>query len=189
MIPHAGRDQCLQAADPCNTVAQHPHPQRPVMAGQRRAGEVVEASRTRLAAVALPVGLPVVAAVPDHAAPPHAGQRTPSGQRCWRTKAKHLASSISAERLTRSGAAMTPGSSRGPVAYPVPRPPSQPAFRRATQPRAITPDPNKSLPVLVATTTDGVRQVRASMAPMPTSRPSAAVKLRSRGAGRRRRRA
>ena len=30
------------------------------------------------------------------------GQRTPSGQRCWRTSVKHLASSNSAERLTRS---------------------------------------------------------------------------------------
>ncbi len=37
---------------------------------------------------------------------PHPGQRTPSGQRCWRTKAKHLASSIRPERLTKSGAAM-----------------------------------------------------------------------------------
>jgi hypothetical protein len=45
------------------------------------------------------------------------------------------------------------------------------------------------MPDLVATTTGGVKQVPASMAPMPNTRPSAAVKPRSRGAGRRRRRA
>src|SRR5215218_4683363 len=38
---------------------------------------------------------------------PHPGQRTPSGQRCWRTSAKHLASSNSSERLTRSDEGMT----------------------------------------------------------------------------------
>src|SRR3954449_11174595 len=38
---------------------------------------------------------------------PQAGQWTPSGQRCWRTRAKHLASSISAERLTRSATAIS----------------------------------------------------------------------------------
>src|SRR3954469_17066856 len=37
---------------------------------------------------------------------PQPGQRTPSGQRCWRTSAKHLASASRAERLTRSMAAM-----------------------------------------------------------------------------------
>src|SRR4051794_5436577 len=37
---------------------------------------------------------------------PQPGQRTPSGPRCWRTSAKHLASSNRAERLTRSMAAM-----------------------------------------------------------------------------------
>jgi hypothetical protein len=37
---------------------------------------------------------------------PHPGQRTPSGQRCWRTKAKHFASSIRPERLTKSDAGM-----------------------------------------------------------------------------------
>jgi IstB-like ATP binding protein len=37
---------------------------------------------------------------------PHPGQRTPLGQRCWRTSAKHLASSSSPERLTKSDAGM-----------------------------------------------------------------------------------
>src|SRR3954449_7669331 len=54
------------------------------------------------------------------------GQRTPSGQRCWRTKAKHLASSSSPERLTRSGAAMMAEAPR--------------ASRLATRAPAITPD-------------------------------------------------
>src|SRR3954447_8994293 len=40
---------------------------------------------------------------------PYAGQWTSSGQRCWRTRAKHLAASISAKRLTRSGAAIFKG--------------------------------------------------------------------------------
>ena len=44
--------------------AQHPDPQRLVVAGQRRAGEVVEACAARLAAVALPMRLGVVVAVP-----------------------------------------------------------------------------------------------------------------------------
>src|SRR5215203_548449 len=38
---------------------------------------------------------------------PHPGQRTPSGQRGWRTSAKHLASSNSSESLTRSDEGMT----------------------------------------------------------------------------------
>src|SRR5271166_2623048 len=39
------------------------------------------------------------------------GQRTPCGQRCWRTRSKHLASSSSAERLTNSDTAMMTASS------------------------------------------------------------------------------
>ena len=46
--------------------AQHPHAQRLVVTGQHGAGEVVEAALARLAAVALPAGLGVVVAVPDH---------------------------------------------------------------------------------------------------------------------------
>jgi len=48
--------------------AQHPHAQRLVMSGQHRAGQVIEASRTRLTPVALPAGLRVVAPVPDDGA-------------------------------------------------------------------------------------------------------------------------
>src|SRR3954451_9723701 len=52
---------------------------------------------------------------------PQTGQRTPSGQRCCRTRAKHLASSISAERLTRSGAVMVTEAPRmGRSAIPSP---------------------------------------------------------------------
>src|SRR3954471_10699043 len=46
--------------------AQHPHPQRLMVPGQRRAGEVVEAPGARLASIALPMRLGVVAAVADH---------------------------------------------------------------------------------------------------------------------------
>jgi hypothetical protein len=46
--------------------AQHPHAERLVMAGQHRAGEVVEASSTLLAAGALPARLRLVMAVADH---------------------------------------------------------------------------------------------------------------------------
>jgi hypothetical protein len=51
---------------PHEVQAQHPHPQRLVMAGQHRAGEVVKAPRAPLAAVALPVRLAIVAPVADH---------------------------------------------------------------------------------------------------------------------------
>jgi len=46
--------------------AQHPDPQRLMMAGQHRAGEVVEAGRARLASVTLTVRLRLIAPVPDH---------------------------------------------------------------------------------------------------------------------------
>jgi len=55
-----------------------------------------------------------------------AGQRTPSGQRCWRTSAKHLASSIRPERLTKSDAGMMAETPR--------------ASRLAARASAITPD-------------------------------------------------
>src|SRR3954449_150879 len=67
---------------------------------------------------------------------PQPGQRTPSRQRCWRTSAKHLASSSKAERLTRSMAAMMAEAPRtSPSAtptlafrpdHPQPRAPSRP---------------------------------------------------------------
>src|SRR5215218_6590013 len=46
--------------------AQHPDPQRLVMAGQHRAGEVVKAPRTRLAPIPLPVSLGLVKAIADY---------------------------------------------------------------------------------------------------------------------------
>src|SRR3954449_3928367 len=46
--------------------AQHPHPQRPMVSGQRRAGEVVKAPGAGLTAIALPMRLGVVAPVADY---------------------------------------------------------------------------------------------------------------------------
>jgi len=46
--------------------AQDPHPQRLVVPGQHRAGQVVETARTRLAPITLAKRLRVVAPVPDH---------------------------------------------------------------------------------------------------------------------------
>jgi hypothetical protein len=60
-------DLPVREVQPHEVQAQHPHPQRLVMAGQHRAGEVVEAPRTRLAPIPLPVGLGLVKAVADHA--------------------------------------------------------------------------------------------------------------------------
>src|SRR5215210_1413990 len=70
---HVGRAQAqLQGDLPVREVqaheveAQHPHPQRLMVSGQRRAGEVVKAPGARLAPIALPVRLRVVAPVADH---------------------------------------------------------------------------------------------------------------------------
>src|SRR3954454_12351096 len=46
--------------------AQHPDPQRLVMPGQHRAGEVVKAPRTRLAPISLPMSLDLVKAIADY---------------------------------------------------------------------------------------------------------------------------
>src|SRR6185369_5009883 len=46
--------------------AQHPDPQRLMMPGQHRAGEVIKATRTGLTPVALPVRLRVIATVAHH---------------------------------------------------------------------------------------------------------------------------
>src|SRR3954452_2841461 len=79
---------------------------------------------------------------------PQPGQRTPSGQRCWRTSAKHLASSSKAERLTRSMAAMMAEAPRtSPSAtptlafrpdHPQPRAPYRPHHpERRQEPRVL----------------------------------------------------
>src|SRR4051812_32251276 len=76
---------------------------------------------------------------------PHAGQWTPSGQRCWRTRAKHLASSISAKRLTRSGTAILEGPhTRWPARAVLADYHRAPAGT-LPRPLPITPEPNKSL--------------------------------------------
>src|SRR3954470_9346579 len=64
---------------------------------------------------------------------PHPGQRTSSGQRCWRTKAKHFASSSRDARLTGSTVAMMTGIPR------VRRPPSTAWNRHCTQIRHHEP--------------------------------------------------
>src|SRR4051794_39420424 len=70
---HVGRAQAqLQGDLPVREVqahegeAQHPHPQRLMVSGQRRAGEVVKAPGAGLTAIALPMRLRVVAPVPDN---------------------------------------------------------------------------------------------------------------------------
>lgn len=78
---------------------------------------------------------------------PHPGHYSPSGQQCWRTKAKHLASSIRSERVTKSGAAMDARTPRSKT-----RGPSSCRFRHirsSSEPPAIslqasTPEPDMS---------------------------------------------
>ena len=64
--PVSVRTQVRAPMLPHEIKAQHPNPQRLVVPGQHRAGEVVEAARTRLPVIPLPVRLRVVASVPDH---------------------------------------------------------------------------------------------------------------------------
>src|SRR5208283_2392233 len=70
------------------------------------------------------------------------GQRTPCGQRCWRTRSKHLASSSSAERLTNSDTAMMTASSSNQDEILGPSNRMSPAT--ATPPAITTPKPDKS---------------------------------------------
>src|SRR4051812_23082857 len=94
---------CVEALE--EALARHGRPEV-FNTGQRRAGEAVEAPGAGLAPIALPARLRVVAPVADPRTAVTAGAAPPSGQRCWRTTAKHLASSSTPARLTRSGAAM-----------------------------------------------------------------------------------
>src|SRR4051812_28455033 len=67
----------------------------------------------------------------------------PSGQRCWRTSAKHLASSNSPERLTRSDAGMiarAPCMKTAAAHHPI----RSLARRLPAPPPLITPEANKS---------------------------------------------
>src|SRR4051794_16069544 len=73
---------------------------------------------------------------------PHPGQRTPSGQRCWRTKAKHFASSSRDARLTGSTVAMM----TGPPCSPATADRLKPSSYLNPPPQAsITPEADKSL--------------------------------------------
>src|SRR4051812_23622201 len=71
----------------------------------------------------------------------HPGQRTPSGQRCWRTKAKHFASSSRDARLTGSTVAMM----TGPPCSPATADRLKPSSYLNPPPQAsITPEADKS---------------------------------------------
>src|SRR5207248_1000788 len=69
---------------------------------------------------------------------PQDGQRTPSGQRCWRTSSKHFASSISDDRLIRVGEVMGSTAAHGKA-------PPQPPSASILTLRPTTPDPDKSV--------------------------------------------
>jgi hypothetical protein len=96
--------------------AQHPDPQRLVMAGQHRAGEVVEAPRAGLAAIPLSVRLGLVEAVSDHGAAAAGGTAHPlrpamlphQGEAPGVVDQRREVDQIRCghERLTRSGAVM-----------------------------------------------------------------------------------
>src|SRR3954467_1985984 len=75
---------------------------------------------------------------------PQAGQSTPFGQRCWRTRAKHLASSISAERLTRSATAILEGPHAGWPARAVLADYHRGPAGTLPRPPPTTPESNKS---------------------------------------------
>src|SRR3954471_12244587 len=77
---------------------------------------------------------------------PQAGQWTPSGQRCWRTRAKHLASSISAERLTRAATVILEGPHAGWPARAVFADYHRGPAGTLPRPPPTTPEPNKSHP-------------------------------------------
>jgi hypothetical protein len=125
----AGRE-----VQPHEVQAQHPHPQRLVMASQHRASQVVKASHTRLASVPLPVWLGLVQAIPDYAT----------------AAASRAVHPIRPAMLAHQGEALgivdqrrevdqircghdAKGSSGRPVRCLAPRTPSQTASRRATQ--------------------------------------------------------
>ena len=75
---NSGEAQCPVGQVQAHEVeAQHPDPQRLMAAGQRRAGEVVEAPGARLATIPLPIGLSFGVPVPDHRVTPQPGQRRP----------------------------------------------------------------------------------------------------------------
>ena len=127
--------------------AQHPGPQRLVMPGQHRAGEIVEAPGATLAPIALPLRLGLVAPVPDHAGAAAPGTAHPLRPAVLAHQGEALGVVDQRREVdqVRCGHGAR-GSSRGPVGYPVPLPASQTPIRHTTQPRAITPDPNKSQP-------------------------------------------
>src|SRR3954462_12781651 len=120
------------------------------MPGQHRAGEVVEASRACLAPIPLPVSLGLIKAVSDHGIAAACGAvDTLRPAMLARTRAKHLASSISAERLTRSGTAILEGPhTRWPARAVLADYHRGPAGT-LPRPLPITPEPNKSLNYLL----------------------------------------
>src|SRR4051812_16567686 len=117
------------------------------MSGQHRAGEVVEASRACLAPIPLPVSLGLIKAVPDHGTAATCGAVDTLRPAMLAYQGEALASSISAKRLTRSGAAIL----KGPHARWPARAALADYHRGPTgtlpRPSPITPEPNKSLKI------------------------------------------
>src|SRR5689334_10250810 len=115
------------------------------MPGQHRAGEVVEASRACLAPIPLPVNLALIKAVSDHGTAAAGGAVDTLRPAMLAYQGEALASSISAERLTRSGAAIFEGPHAGWPARA-----ALAAYHRGPagtlpRPPPTTPEPNKSL--------------------------------------------
>jgi uncharacterized membrane protein YeaQ/YmgE (transglycosylase-associated protein family) len=131
--------------------AQHPDPQRLVMAGQHRAGEVVKAPRTRLAPIPLPVSLGLVKAIADYGTAT-AGRAADTLRPAMLAHQGETLGIVDQRREVdqiRGGHDAT-GSSRGTVRYPAPRTSSQTAWGTLPRPGSITPDPDKSLAGFIA---------------------------------------
>jgi hypothetical protein len=112
LVPSPALSRCHVRAVKVQThevEAQHPDPQRLVVPGQHCPAEVVKARRHAWQRYRCRCGCVSSCPFRTTASLPHPGQRTPSGQRCWRTKAKHFASSSRDARLTGSTVAIMTG--------------------------------------------------------------------------------
>ena len=123
--------------------AQHPHPQRLVMACQHRAGEVVEASRARLAPIPLPVSLGVVKAVPDNGAAAACGTAHPLRPAMLAHQGEALGIVDQRRKVDQSRCSHDArGSSCGPVGFPR----SIPTITEALWLRYPVPGPSPRIP-------------------------------------------
>src|ERR1044072_425720 len=117
--------------------------------GQHRAGEVIEAGRAHLAAVALPIRLGVVAPVPDHRTAVTAG----AAHALWPAALAHEGEALGVVQKPREGDQVRSShdggsSSREPVGY------SRSSHHTRCPPNALprptTPKPDKSQKSLVS---------------------------------------